>query len=316
MHDPGAFDVHAGEGICHELRRRRIEGADQRIARRRRIGERPEEIEHGAYSERTTHWRQRFHRGVKIRREQESEARGFEATYRGAFIERHLESQLFDEVGAAAAAGHGAVAMLDHGQAAGCREQRGAGGQVQAPRRVAASTHDIDGIKSGGQCGLAGQVPHRTREASNLGSRHALGTQCRQERAGHRGGEIGLGQGTEQFGRLRLGEVMSLEKMFESDALAGHLPRLPLHGTVALRATLPFRASPSVRVSSCFERFAGFKKFPMRRGPSGVSTLSGWNCTPSTARDRCRTPMISPSAVRAVISKLEGMLAGSAIKEW
>ncbi len=32
----------------------------------------------------------------------------------------------------------------------------------------------------------------------------------------------------------------------------------------------------------------------MRIGPSGVSTLSGWNCTPSIGNDLWRTPMISP----------------------
>ena len=53
----------------------------------------------------------------------------------------------------------------------------------------------------------------------------------------------------------------------------------------------------------------------MSVGPSGVRMLSGWNCTPSTASSRCRTPMISPSAVRADTSSTAGSVSGFAISE-
>ena len=58
------------------------------------------------------------------------------------------------------------------------------------------------------------------------------------------------------------------------------------------------------------------RKFDRRPGPSRVSSDSGWNWTPSTARVRWRSPMITPSADRAVTSSTSGMLAGSTTSEW
>ena len=58
------------------------------------------------------------------------------------------------------------------------------------------------------------------------------------------------------------------------------------------------------------------RKLPSSRLPSGVSTLSGWNCTPSIGSCRWRTPMISPRSLRAVTSSTAGRLAASAASEW
>ena len=57
------------------------------------------------------------------------------------------------------------------------------------------------------------------------------------------------------------------------------------------------------------------RKFLINAGPSGVRTLSGWNCTPSMGSVLCRTPMISPLEVLAVTSSTAGRLSGSAISE-
>ena len=58
------------------------------------------------------------------------------------------------------------------------------------------------------------------------------------------------------------------------------------------------------------------QEIPQQCGPSGVRMLSGWNCTPSTVSVRWRTPMISPSAVRALTSSSGGSVSGAAISEW
>src|SRR5262249_59145771 len=42
------------------------------------------------------------------------------------------------------------------------------------------------------------------------------------------------------------------------------------------------------------------RKFCSILCPCSVSSSSGWNCTPSTARPRWRSPIISPSSVCAV----------------
>ena len=56
------------------------------------------------------------------------------------------------------------------------------------------------------------------------------------------------------------------------------------------------------------------RKFCPSRGPSGVSTDSGWNWTPSIGSSRWRTPITSPSGVRAVTSSSSGTV--SAASEW
>ena len=51
------------------------------------------------------------------------------------------------------------------------------------------------------------------------------------------------------------------------------------------------------------------RKLARIRGPAGVSTDSGWNCTPSRGRSRWRIAMTTPSAVRPVTSMAAGRVA-------
>ena len=50
--------------------------------------------------------------------------------------------------------------------------------------------------------------------------------------------------------------------------------------------------------------------------PVDVRQDSGWNWTPSTAACRCRTPMTTPSDVRAVTSRSAGRSSGEMTREW
>ena len=56
------------------------------------------------------------------------------------------------------------------------------------------------------------------------------------------------------------------------------------------------------------------RKFLASRGPSGVSTDSGWNWTPSTLSVRWRTAITSPSSAYAVGSSTSGNRV--AASEW
>lgn len=58
------------------------------------------------------------------------------------------------------------------------------------------------------------------------------------------------------------------------------------------------------------------RKFPSRRLPSVVRMDSGWNWTPWMGRSLCWRPMISPSAVSAVISRQSGKVSRFTIREW
>ena len=58
------------------------------------------------------------------------------------------------------------------------------------------------------------------------------------------------------------------------------------------------------------------RKFRTRSWPWSVRMPSGWNCTPSTSSSRWRTPMTTPSTLRAVTASTSGMVAGSSVREW
>ena len=57
------------------------------------------------------------------------------------------------------------------------------------------------------------------------------------------------------------------------------------------------------------------RKFASSSLPIGVSTDSGWNCTPSAGSSRWRTPMTTSSWV-ALTSSESGIASGSATSEW
>ena len=80
------------------------------------------------------------------------------------------------------------------------------------------------------------------------------------------------------------------------------------------RASSRVRSWPS---SSRRERrldHAPSRKFRASCGPVGVSTDSGWNCTPSTRSSRWRTAITSPSAAVAETSRQSGTEV--AASEW
>src|SRR5690606_21730189 len=63
------------------------------------------------------------------------------------------------------------------------------------------------------------------------------------------------------------------------------------------------------------------RKLASSSWPASDRMDSGWNCTPSTSSERCRTPMISsmpPSgcSLQAVTSRQSGKLALSITSEW
>src|SRR5581483_8489887 len=90
--------------------------------------------------------------------------------------------------------------------------------------------------------------------------------------------------------------------------------RLARHDRVHHRARL--RAVERASVEEKCERFLDHRLRKLRQssGPSGVRTLSGWNCTPSTGSERCRTAITSPSSVVAETSSSSGTRV--AAREW
>src|SRR5438552_1638636 len=58
------------------------------------------------------------------------------------------------------------------------------------------------------------------------------------------------------------------------------------------------------------------RKLARRFLPASVSTDSGWNCTPSTFRSLCLSPMMRPSGDVAETSRQGGRPSRSTISEW
>src|SRR5205823_6321270 len=60
------------------------------------------------------------------------------------------------------------------------------------------------------------------------------------------------------------------------------------------------------RSHDCLNHSRPSTKFRPSAGPSGVSTDSGWNCTPTIGSSRWRTAITSPSSAYAVGSRSSG----------
>src|SRR5262249_38974805 len=130
-------------------------------------------------------------------------------------------------------------------------------------------------------------VPHRPSKAGDLGGGLAFGPQGQKDRAGVLVGRLATGQRQRQgLGRVACEVFASLERL-----------QVLLH------------EPPPVGGGSR-------RKFARSVRPSGVRTLSGWNCTPSIGRERWRIPMISPVSERAVASSSGGIDDSTTASEW
>ena len=110
-----------------------------------------------------------------------------------------------------------------------------------------------------------------------------------------------------------LARGLALEAQSDEEAAHLRLRRLAVHDRAHHVARLGARQV--VALEQTRDRALDHEmKFLSRSLPSGVSTDSGWNCTPSIGSSRCRTPITSPSSLRAEISSTSGTRV--AASEW
>jgi hypothetical protein len=291
VHDERPLDVHAGQRAGHEFGRVEAPGTDQLPGRHRRVGQRPEHVENGAHAHRAPDRHDGLHRRVIGRREQEREIGCLEAGDCLRLVQRQRHAEAFEQVGAARLRRHRAVAVFDDAHAAGRGQQAGAGRQVETAGTVAAGADGIDRRRAVRYLRVHGQLAHRPCESAQLVGRLAFRPQSRQERARKRGIQFPRREAAHQIVGVVLGQRLAVQQPVEERA----------------------QARPAVgRIHDAVIRM----KFAIRRSPSGVSTLSGWNCTPSSGSVLWRTPMISPRSVCAVSSSTSGSVSGSAQSEW
>ena len=168
-----------------------------------------------------------------------------------------------EHVGRARGRARGAVAVLRDRRAGSRSHERRRRRDVEGAGAVAAGADDVDewcARRRDGDHVLA----HRLGEAGDLVGRLALRPQ-RDEEAGDLGGcRLAVHDRAHQLVCVLAGEVVPVEEKLD-------------------------RGADDHR-----------RKFLAIAGPSGVSTLSGWNWTPSTGSSRWRTPITSSSFVCAV----------------
>ena len=109
-------------------------------------------------------------------------------------------------------------------------------------------------------------------------------------------------------GVVRQGDVVVLEPA-DDRAPAGPLPRAP-----AVEPEAPPMIGRDGGEEGGRVRHAGSRKFRTMPWPHSERIDSGWNCTPSSGNDTCRTPITTPSADHAVATSSSGR--DVAASEW
>ena len=161
--------------------------------------------------------------------------------------------------------------MLRDRRSRGSRDERGGGRDVVGIRTVAAGADDVDEVFAAG-----------------TDAQHVLAHGFGAPRDLVRGLAL-RPQGDEEAGDLGVRRLATHDH--------GHRPaRLGAREVVAVE-------QPPERP---LDHSLPSRKFRASAGPSGVSTDSGWNWTPTAGSSRCRTAITSPSSANAVGSSTSG----------
>ena len=240
------------------------------------VRERAEHVEHGTRGQLAPHGRRVPHRRMVRRREHEAEAELVDRLFDAGHRLLERKTKRFEHVRRARCGRDGAVAVLRHACTRSGRNDRRRSRDVDRARAVAAGPSRVDEVVALRPDGEH-VAAHRLRTA----------------------------------GDLVRGLALEPERHEEPPDLC--LRRLAAHDLVHHFVGLRSRQGASV------EQFGEglldhVRKFLPRSGPSGVKTLSGWNWTPSIGSSRWRTPITSPSGVRAVTSSTSGTCR--AASEW
>ncbi len=212
-----------------------------------------------------------LHRRVVRLREQEAEAELVDRPLDPLRRQLEAETERLEDICGAARRRCGSVAVLRDRRACARRDQGGRGGDVVRVRAVAARADDVDEVVAlwvDAQHVLA----HGLRAAGDLVRRLALGAQRDEEAGDLRGSRLAAHDRAHRLARLVPREVVTVQQLRD-------------------RGLDHQRPSRKLRASA---------------GPSGVSTDSGWNWTPTIGSSRWRTAITSPSSAYAVGSSTSG----------
>src|SRR5579875_563088 len=214
--------------------------------------------------------------------EHEAASRARDASRQSIWVEIDPDAKSFERVGGADPSAHGAIAMLGDPHAGGGGHQGRGGGYIIGSGAVAAGARGVE--KVGAEIERTGAFEQRPRSAGQFRGGLAFHLERDQKPSDeHVGGYVVENLAERVFRRRRV-ERPAAQRLLESVAQIAH------------------PATPA-------------RKLRKRSLPSRVPIDSGWNCTPSIRRSRCRKPMISPSAVRALTSRHPGTVSGATNSE-
>ena len=276
--DEGAAGAELRQHVRDRLHERLRVDADHLGARAGGVRERAEHVEHGTRGELAADGGGVTHRRVVRRREHEAEPELVDRLRDPLRRLLELEAERFEHVRRSGRRGDGAVPVLGDARAGRRGDDRSRGRDVDRAGAVAARARRVDEVVAL-RMHRQHVVAHRLRAAGDLVRGLALQAQRDEEAAHLRRGGVAAHDLAHHLAAACAAEVLAVEQVGQ---------RL-----------LDQRRSRKFRPSS---------------GPSGVSTDSGWNWTPSIGSARWRTPITSPSGVRAVISSSSGTV--SAASEW
>ena len=251
VHDQGPFDAQAAEGAGHQFQLAGIVDAQDLELGSRRIGQRPEQIEHGAHPQFAAGGGGMLHGRVMAGCEQKADANRIDAVRHriGRNVQAHAER--LEHVGAAGAGGDGPVAVLGHRLAAGGDDDGHGGGDVEgvhARGSGAAGTAGIEQV-TGVRVDGGGSGAHGAGGACHDFGRFAADGQAHQQGAGLCRRRLASHDGREHLLRLALAQ-----RRASLDHAQG-----VLHGRAHAR--------------NC-------RKLASILWPCSVRMDSGWNCTP------------------------------------
>src|SRR5262249_48622668 len=154
---------------------------------------------------------------------------------------------------------------------------------------------------------------HRRSEPGQLVDRLAAHPEAHEER-----GELGRRRLAIHHRAHRRVGLVARQRPTLDDRDERH-PYVVAHRAASARSRMPAVANePVVAWSRAASPSPAWRrKFASRCGPSGVSTLSGWNWMPSSGSDTWRRPITTrSSSLIAVTRSSAGSVAGSTASEW
>jgi len=215
VNDERMFRFESGEGMGHQFRGFGRRGSNQLVAGAGRVGEWSQKVENGPHLQFEAGGLGMLHGRVQRGGEEESDTGVGDRRGDQIRLVTDVHAEGFQDIGAAALAGHGSVAMLGDAHPGAGRDERRDRGDIERRAAVSAGAAGVQQrVTVGGNFHAARALAHGARKSGKLGRGHRLHAQ-----GGKKGGDLrhrSLAVKNDQHGRAR---VLSGEMLVRSGAV-------------------------------------------------------------------------------------------------